>query len=111
MNPETFELAARIVDRERTATHEAGHAAAALAQGLAVREISVHADGESAGRAQIERPDNPDGLRAFAVSVIAGRMEDGGGYWPPAWPLPLAPGTSDERDLTGAVKVESLEVV
>jgi len=109
MNAETFELAARIVDRERTATHEAGHAAAALAQGLAVREISVHADGESAGRAQIERPDNPDGLRKFAVSVITGRMEDGGGFWPPSWPLARAPGTSDERDLTEAVKALGLD--
>jgi len=109
MNLETFERAARIVDHENTILHEAGHCAAALAQDLAVGEVSVvDADG-SAGRTLIERRGDSEGLRKFAISVLAGPLEERRANWPPSWPLSRAPEDGDEGDLTEVVKALELD--
>src|SRR5207249_576710 len=105
--------AVEIVLNERLREHEAAHAAAALLLGLRVAEVRAphHAlydvarrdPDEVAGIAMIERRADIEGLRKYAVSLLAGHLQDGDAHWPPRWPLSLAPERGDEADLCKAV--------
>lgn len=95
--------------------HEAAHAAAGLALGLKVLEVSApywhmrdmeHADAtDSAGYVLIAQPANPsrDHIRKMALTTLLAGLEEGTPGWPPRWPLSLAPATPDEKDLGEAV--------
>src|SRR5215207_5658159 len=113
MTRETRLRAAEIVALEKLIEHEAGHAAAALAQGLHVESVFANPvdlteepedRDEAAGSAMVERPTDPDGMRKFAISVICGRLEEGKAAWPPSWPLTLVPDAGDEEQLCELVK-------
>ena len=110
--------AAEIVFNEQTVEEEAGHAAAAMLQGLDVLEVrspflplpafieaSVHP--RSTPAAMVERRRDRDGLRKFAISIIAPHI--GEAYWPPSWPLTMVPGHGDEQDFIEIVRTLGLD--
>ena len=112
MNATTL-AATEIVYNERTVEEEAGHAAAALLQGLDVAEVPRHVPAtvrlsrtcghaRSRRRTMVERRRDHDGLRKFAISIIAPHIDEA--YWPPSWPLTMVPGHGDEQDFIEIVR-------
>jgi HK97 family phage prohead protease len=120
MNAETFDRALEQVMFERLCRHEAAHATAPLLLGLDVHlvkaepvDLSVEpADpDEAAGYALIPAPDlaDPEAVRRSALAVLVGPLEDNEAYWPPKWPLSLAPLSSDESQVGRYVEMLDLD--
>ena len=116
MNATTL-AATEILYNERLVEEEAGHAAAALLQGLDVAEVHAPrhplstylepADGKSAGWTTVERRDDYDGVRRFAISILAPHVYEP--HWPPSWPLTMVPDHGDERHFIELVKTLDLD--
>jgi HK97 family phage prohead protease len=118
VNEATFIRAAEIVNHQQLMAHEAGHAAAALLLGLKV--TSVRASFHTASEIHDGNPDDPAGETCFegttaddremALTVLTGPMAEGQtAYWPPRWPLSLAPLTPDERQVGEHVRALDLD--
>ena len=118
MNEATFTRALDIVLHEHLIRHEAGHAAAALLLGLKVTSVRAgfHTHSElrdanpedAAGETRFEATNNDH--RQMAIAILAGPMAEGKtAYWPPRWPLSLAPLTPDERQVGDHVQALDLD--
>jgi HK97 family phage prohead protease len=108
------ELAAEIVMHRKLCEHEAGHAAAALVQGLEVEWVeaprhSAHAWEHGTGQAGFARVayhrNDPAEVKAFAISCLAGPMENRKARLR----FTLAPTDGDEEMLLKACELLGIE--
>ena len=102
----------KILDHGQLCRHEAGHAAGGLLAGLDVRYVrapyrtAADAHGVPASKTGLAVSDHGD-LRAVAVSNLCGPIFEG--QAPPPWPIPPAPLTHDQGQLSKIVEELALD--
>jgi hypothetical protein len=118
VNDATRKHAIAISEHRKVVAHEAGHAAAAIAQGLEVEE--VHAPYQSfedredmgpnasVGHARIVGDNNERDYWSLAVATLIGPMEEHTPGWPPQR-LSFAPTDPDAADLLRACETLGIQ--